>query len=191
MVDLMFPAHIYIGSLSEPGTAEFILGESWIEAGIPFNMEWASSHNTMSKNDAVPCASVFPHDITVCTESKKNANRKKSKQKPHQKSRVLLETTMALHSRGVHRNTNWVRLRLHVQSHDFQFKLHITTNFHFSMRDFSLNARSRSFSKHSVNVLSCQVRRPLGPEIRQICRRSVKSEFKMMSLSSWATINRD
>lgn len=81
MVDLMFPAHIYIGSLSEPGTAEFILGESWIEAGIPFNMEWASSHNTTSENDAVPCASVFPHDITVCTESKKNANRKKKQTK--------------------------------------------------------------------------------------------------------------
>lgn len=53
------------------------------------------------------------------------------------------------------------------------------------MRNCSLNARSRSFSKHSVNVFSPQVRRPVGPEIQQICYRYVKWKFKIISLSSW------
>lgn len=50
--------------------------------------------------------------------------------------------------------------------------------------NFSSNARSRSFSKHSVNVFSPQVHRPVGPEIQQICHRYVKWKFKVISLSS-------
>lgn len=105
-----------------------------IEAGVPFIMEWASSYNT-SKNEAVPCASVFPHYIRVYTKGeKKNANRKKSKQKPHQKSWVLLKATMALHSRGVHRNTNLVCCRLHVWSHDLEFNFILPLTLHFDAR---------------------------------------------------------